>query len=95
MEKFFVSVPIANYTKEGNELFRIKRVPFLTLNILLLWLNRFVVHAESHKNSEWFGGSEENGNFVFWFKLEKDAKKAENLLQHIKDNLVPSHSQEY
>ena len=90
----FVSVSIADYTREGNELFETKRVD-LTIGILKTWLNRFVVHDKSHRDSEWFGGKIENNNYVFWFKLEKDTIRAESFLKEIKENLIPSHSKLY
>ena len=93
--KHFVSVSILDYTKEGNELFRNKHVGELSIGILKLWINRFIIRDVSYKASEWFGGSTENDNYVFWFKLEKDAIRAEKFLQDIKENLIPSHSKLY
>ena len=93
--KHFVSVNISDYTKEGNELFRNKHVGKLSIGTLKLWINRFIIRDVSHKASEWFGGSTENDNYVFWFKLEKDAIRAEKFLQDIKENLIPSHSKLY
>ena len=88
MEKFTLTGPISDFTKDGNDKLRHKRVNKISLNTLLLWLGRHIVR-DHYKNSEWFGGEQVDEDFVFWFKLEKDQIKAEAFLEEIVDNGIP------
>ena len=89
-EKYFVNVPIIDYSKEGNKMLKSKRIDKISLNILMVWLNRFIVQADHHKNTDWFGVHIEDDQYKFWFKFEKDATRAENFLKLCKKNLNDS-----
>lgn len=93
--KYYVTVPVSDYTRDGNDLFRAKRIDKLTLHILKVWLDRFIVKSDDRNDTNWFGGTEENDQYHFWFKFKQDADKAENFLRYIKENAIPLHSKNY
>jgi hypothetical protein len=74
------------FTKE-NDVMKSRRIS-LKLNTLLLWLGRHVVYDHYFK-SEWFRGEETDTEYFFFFKLEKDKKKAELFLDEILENGIP------
>ena len=87
-----VKVAIADYTSEKNPVFKAKRVQNLPLYILMIWINRHCVHDVTWKNSSWFSGREEDGFYIFDFKSEKDADRCKEMLEWVKNNLVPKSS---
>jgi hypothetical protein len=90
-EKYFVTVPIADFSKENNQILKNKRIEKISKNILMVWVNRFIVQADHHINTDWFGVEVKDGHYEFWFKFDSDAKKAVNFFKHIKENGIPSH----
>ena len=87
---YTITRPSSDFTAESSEGIRGVRAKFLSLPILLVWIGRHVVF-DHYKNSKWFGGSEANGDFEFWFKLEKDRNQCEKFFEEILKYGVPRH----
>jgi hypothetical protein len=91
IEKLYEVVRASSlFEKSNNEVLQSMRIQYISLPILLVWIGRFVVH-DYYKNTEYFGGRESDGNYIFWFKLEKDALACEIFLDNLKESGVPRH----
>lgn len=95
MKNFTVRFKKADFTRDGNPLYKEKRIQDTELRILLVWINRHIVRAETIKNSEWFGGSDEGDFFEFWFKLEDDMNRACVLLNDVIKLTIPKTGKYY
>jgi hypothetical protein len=87
---FTLTRQVSDFTAENCEGIRGVRAKSINLHILLVWIGRHVVF-DHYRNSQWFGGSQEKDNFVFWFKLEKDRDKCEKFFEEIFKFGVPKH----
>jgi hypothetical protein len=86
-KKFTVTVPISDFTNL-NPVYKKIRVEKLSLKIVLLWLGRHIIR-DYYIDSEWFGGSETETDYVFWFKLKTDADAADLFLKDLIKNGIP------
>jgi len=81
---YTISVPIEDYNRDTNEAFVRARIPYVGLKILLVWLGRHIVRdhyrGEDGSGSKWFGGNQDDGQFNFWFKEERDFERGKVLL---------------
>lgn len=55
------------------------KVEYLSLNILLVWIGRYVIH-DGHIKSKHFGGFEEGEDYIFWFKTKSDCDNARDFI---------------
>lgn len=85
---YYVRRPYTNFTREGNPVFKQKRMQDLTLYILKVWISRYITR-DNPQSPEWFGATIENNEVVTWFKNDMEASKCEILLDEIKKEGIP------
>ncbi len=78
----------SEFSSDENPALKNLRIDYLSLNLILVWIGRHIIH-DSHIKSKHFGGFEDGSNFVFWFKTKADCDNANNFLNEIIDGGVP------
>lgn len=81
--RFTVDWPYQDFTREFNPILKKNRIPFIAINVLKIWIKRFVFYKDP--DPEWFSISLNNDRVVADFKFELDALRCEKLFLDIKN----------
>ena len=78
----------ADFTAETNLSLKGKRIGYIGVHILRVWITRFIML--SHSTDDW-GISEDGDEFVAWFAHESEADQCATLFEQIKNQGFPMH----
>lgn len=87
-KRYTLTYSISEFDSFNNKSLKRIKVDHLSLNILLVWIGRHVIH-DHHYKSKYFGGKQIAFEYLFWFKLKSDCDQARDFINNIIENGFP------
>lgn len=87
-KKYEVALDLIDVSRDGNPVFKSRKIPKLSLVILLVWIGRFIIN-EHYSVSNFFGGKLVDDQYIFWFTYERDAERCRKMFNQIKSDGFP------